>query len=382
MKATKNKKKNNKNRRKRQQNAQTQRRIVAPQNHVPQARVTPVAPVIRTYLPPPTQAASNNLVCNLSLTFLLTAILCLWFAQNSINAYWQQTYHQPSPIQSWSDNPIWRSGAQLQTWLIRHLASGGTFAAQSLPIETPSGPSATIAASPPTPTQATASDPAPIITAGHPEIHLHDGDMVLFAGDSMMEGIAPHLQRRLQREYGIASLNISKQSTGLAYPKIFDWPATIEQHLAQYPRIKVVAVFLGPNDPWDFPNPQGGTGYLKFQSPEWESVYRSRIRRIADAVAAHNARLIWLEIPPMRSNKLHSQMIYLNRIMADELRGRAFWLTTRQATGGQEDGSFGENLQHDGQTIRVRSKDGIHFTLKGQQILADHLGTHFIYRPQ
>lgn len=400
MKAPKSKKKSNKNKRRRQ-NAAVRANHVARNTAAAVAPASPSAashhaaapslraePAMRTYAPPPSLSQTHiRTVRSLSIAFAFTALICLWFAQNGINAYWQQTYHRPSPIQNWSNNALWRSGAILHGFLQQYLNSGFTqaaLAARSLPEPMPLAEASpnNVPAKPEPPSLPPSLEAAKTSlsnAADHPQVHLQQGDMVLFAGDSMMEGIAPHLQRRLQREHGIDSLNISKQSTGLAYPRMFDWPATIEQHLQQYPRIKVVAVFLGPNDPWDFPNPQGGSVYLKFQSPEWESVYRSRIRRIADAAAAHNARLIWLEIPPMRGSKLQSQMTYLNRIMADELRGRALWLPTAQATGGLPDGRFGENLEHEGRTVRVRSKDGIHFTLKGQQILADHLGSRFIY---
>lgn len=68
-----------------------------------------------------------------------------------------------------------------------------------------------------------------------------------------MQGVAPFVQKHLKQEYGVQSVNLSKQSTGLSYPNFFDWPKTIEQTLQKEPDIRVLVVFLGPNDPWDFP---------------------------------------------------------------------------------------------------------------------------------
>lgn len=79
-----------------------------------------------------------------------------------------------------------------------------------------------------------------------------------------MQGVAPFVQKHLKQEYGVQSVNLSKQSTGLSYPNFFDWPKTIEQTLQKEPDIHVLVVFLGPNDPWDFPM---GKKYLKFASP-------------------------------------------------------------------------------------------------------------------
>lgn len=112
-----------------------------------------------------------------------------------------------------------------------------------------------------------------------------------------MQGVAPFVQKHLKQEYGVQSVNLSKQSTGLSYPNFFDWPKTIEQTLQKEPDIRVLVVFLGPNDPWDFPM---GKKYLKFASPEWEAEYLNRVRRILDAASAHDVQVIWLGIPYMK----------------------------------------------------------------------------------
>ncbi|HCR6473330.1 TPA: DUF459 domain-containing protein, partial [Shigella flexneri] len=75
-------------------------------------------------------------------------------------------------------------------------------------------------------------------------IVLGQGDKVFFAGDSMMQGVAPFVERSLKKQYGIQSVNLSKQSTGLSYPKFFDWPNTIEQTLKQQTDIRLLVVFL------------------------------------------------------------------------------------------------------------------------------------------
>ena len=52
-----------------------------------------------------------------------------------------------------------------------------------------------------------------------------------------MQGVAPFVQKHLKQEYGVQSVNLSKQSTGLSYPNFFDWPKTIEQTLPKEPDI-------------------------------------------------------------------------------------------------------------------------------------------------
>ena len=45
---------------------------------------------------------------SLFVSILLSAVALTWFAQNSINAYWQQTYHENSPLEPLSEYAWWR----------------------------------------------------------------------------------------------------------------------------------------------------------------------------------------------------------------------------------------------------------------------------------
>ena len=197
---------------------------------------------------------------------------------------------------------------------------------------------------------------------------LRQGDVVFFTGDSLMQGVAPFVQQSLKQQYGIASINLSKQSTGLSYPNFFDWPLTIEQTFKENPNIRLMVMFLGANDPWDFPNPKGGA-YLKFQTPEWEAEYLNRVNRILDAAKQHNAQVIWLGMPYMKKKKLDDQMRYLDKLFAAHLKDKVFWIPTAGllSNGGAE---YSDSVEVGGKIVRYRSKDGIHFSVEGQKLLA------------
>lgn len=355
--------------------------------HIPVRQPKPQPPAALAHKP-----QSRRYAWALTAVMLCTGLFTVWFSQQSINAYWQQTYHRAGPLEALNRYAWWQSGARLQTaaneryqaltdWFAEHNARWQqSAAAADKGVQVARAHAAPLAqpnVKPPSETvkPLAADAPAP------DKVRLTAGNKVFFAGDSMMEGIAPHLQRRLRSEYGIQSVNLSRQSTGLSYPQFFDWPAVIEKQLQDDPDIKLLVVFLGPNDPWDFPNPQQpGSGYLKFQSPEWEQVYRQRIDRIAQAARRADVQLVWLGIPLMKGSKLNTQMRYLDGIMASELQGKAIWLPTDRLLGGSESGEYRDSIELDGRSVRVRSKDGIHFTLKGQQFLADHLATYIEYR--
>src|SRR5690606_4259438 len=74
--------------------------------------------------------------------------------------------------------------------------------------------------------------PLPALTAS--AVTLQAGDEVFFAGDSLMQGVAPHLANTLLKRFNIKSINLSRQSTGLAYPGFFNWPQTIQSTLESH----------------------------------------------------------------------------------------------------------------------------------------------------
>ncbi|HEZ4447124.1 TPA: DUF459 domain-containing protein, partial [Neisseria meningitidis] len=47
-------------------------------------------------------------------SILMSALIAVWFSQNPINAYWQQTYHRNSPLEPLAAYGWWRSGVALQ----------------------------------------------------------------------------------------------------------------------------------------------------------------------------------------------------------------------------------------------------------------------------
>ena len=74
---------------------------------------------------------------------------------------------------------------------------------------------------------------------------------ILFAGDSMMQGIAPLAIAELRKKYPAGLfVDLSQQSTGLSVNRYFDWPAKIQEESLKQ-GFNIVVIFLGPNDPWD-----------------------------------------------------------------------------------------------------------------------------------
>ena len=333
---------------------------------------------------------------SLFVSILLSAVALTWFAQNPINAYWQQTYHENSPLEPLSEYAWWRIGAdwQQKTYefsdgLKASLETEDALASEDSDIETTRPSENTenievsdnqkdsVASDAANNTDTTASEPSNQADQSATQVVLKKGNKVFFAGDSLMQGVAPFVQKSLKQQYGIESVNLSKQSTGLSYPKFFDWPKTIEETLQKHPEISVLAVFLGPNDPWDFPV---GKQYLKFASDEWAQEYLKRVDRILEAAHTHHVQVVWLGIPYMKKAKLDGQMRYLDKLLSEHLEGKIILIPTAHTLSGGED-RYTDSVNVNGKSVRYRSKDGIHFTAEGQKLLAEKIMEKLTFTP-
>lgn len=185
---------------------------------------------------------------------------------------------------------------------------------------------------------------------------------VLFAGDSMMQGLAPLVMRELKKRYpDWTSYDLSRQNTGLTVKRYFDWPDTIVQeiktaHLAP----TVVVIFLGPNDPWDIYEP--GL-HLKFPSKAWANRYAQRVDVILQAAKANGVYVLWVGLPAMKDARLQTGARLQNAIFSQ----RASLLKTDYLTIEPLIGCACAPYQQ----TRFRASDGIHFSGAGLHVIKD-----------
>lgn len=322
------------------------------------------------------------------IAFLVITIISLWIMQNSVIGYYQQTYHKNNDLNELKFYPWWQKGAQLGSQLNasinqinqnikdinqniitnfnENFAYDPTYLARKREQDKLLERKHQLAVQ-------KASKENQIKT----DFTLNDDDQVFFAGDSMMQGVAPHLQKWLSTKYSIKSVNLSKQSTGLTYNRFYDWNKTISDTLNSNSKIKILVIFLGPNDPWDMPNPEGGS-FLRFKSPQWESIYRSRIKNIIDTAHRHQVTVLWLTPPNMRRDKLNEQMIYLRELINDEVsKNHGYVIDTRTILGNNGNQFSETKTDTNEQKVKTRSSDGIHFSVQGQKIIAQKILAYF-----
>ncbi|MCU6244193.1 DUF459 domain-containing protein [Enterobacter asburiae] len=348
-------------------------------------------------------------------TYILLACLggMIWLNQQSLNQYWALHYHRESPwvaLQSswWKEGETVTDAAAIaeETYLKQLTLKSVVHADAPTRISIPSP------ASPSVPVKSTAVEtlppaqqvpenerelsrwiavsqsewaapvsdisgaksatPAPGVSSlydNQGKAVLPAGKKVLLTGDSMMEGVAPRVLHLLRSNHDTLGLNLSKRSTGLAYPGFFNWPVTIANTLAGDPDIGLLVVFLGPNDPWDMPVARGRS-YLKFRSDTWEREYRHRIEQILSLSQKYRIPVIWLLPPNMRKPSLNKNMAWLDTLYTSEVNAaRGITINVNTVFGYQGD-VFSPTIHLNGKRVHIRANDGIHYSPAGESLIA------------
>ncbi len=184
----------------------------------------------------------------------------------------------------------------------------------------------------------------------------------------MMQGIAPLVMSELAKTHpDWKTLDMSRQSTGLTVRRYFDWPSTIVQAITDK-QLTAVVIFLGPNDPWDIYEP--GTR-IRFPSKAWADRYAQRVDEILSAAKAHQVYVLWIGLPSMKEERLHTGASIQNAVFHQ--RSLAFgtdYLSTEPLIG---------YVNKPYERAALRSGDGIHFTGQGlhkiKQAVLDQLAT-------
>ncbi|AWX13677.1 hypothetical protein CEP49_03460 [Mergibacter septicus] len=186
---------------------------------------------------------------------------------------------------------------------------------------------------------------------------------ILIIGDSLMRQIGTSLERRLVKQ-GYKVTNLAKSSSGLVNKKFYNWQQVLANALQQDPNIGLIIAHFGANDTLAL---KVNNKVRQFYSKEWDQAYRQRLNEIVEQLRA-NQSLIWLSLPCMKPNGYNKKMQHLNRLMETTLNSRVIWLDTYSLVCSQ--GKYVETIMQAGKKLRVRIKDGIHFSLAGANLIA------------
>lgn len=183
----------------------------------------------------------------------------------------------------------------------------------------------------------------------------------------MAGGLAEGLGDVFAENAQIKVVDRSKGSSGFVREDFFNWPDEIKG-LIDAERPAVIVVMLGSND-----RQQMRVDAVLEQplTEAWTKQYEARSTALATAIQASKVPFIWVGQPSFRPKKMLSDMLAFNDI----------YRKTAESVGGtfvdiwegfvDENGAFVTNGPDiNGQTVRLRSSDGINVSKAGKRKMA------------
>lgn len=185
-------------------------------------------------------------------------------------------------------------------------------------------------------------------------------------GDSLGDGIWAGLYRKLPKADGYKVTKHSRVSTGLVRKDFYDWSKAVRKIVAKH-RVDVAIVMIGTNDRQTIV--QGGRHALR--SAKWEAIYKDRIDDLTQVLKDEGAEIYWVELPAMRSPRFGGDMRYFNSLFEERAQANGItFVDTWQRTLGGNGKYSAYGLDDSGRKRKMRTNDGIHFTMRGYIKLA------------
>ncbi|MFZ1078751.1 MAG: SGNH family hydrolase [Methylovirgula sp.] len=191
---------------------------------------------------------------------------------------------------------------------------------------------------------------------------------VAVMGDSLGLLLAQGLAESLSDRPEVGILRDAREDSGLVRDDFYDWTKAAHDLIASGQKINVAVMLIGSND--HQPLRDAGGSYDP-GTPKWQEIYAARVEAISVMFRDAKIPLLWVGLPIMKNDRLSSEMVALNDIYrAHASENGASFIDIWDAFG-DDRGQFSPyGPDVNGQVVRLRSLDGIHFTKAGAIKLA------------
>jgi uncharacterized protein len=169
----------------------------------------------------------------------------------------------------------------------------------------------------------------------------------------------------------VAILRKAKEDSGLVRDDFFDWTKTARELLASGEKVDFAVMLVGSNDRQVL---RDANGSYEPRTPEWLAAYAQRIEAIAAMFRDKKIPLLWVGLPIMKSEILSADAMAFNEFYrAYAEKAGASYLDIWEVFANESGQYTPVGPDINGQNVRLRAADGVHFTKAGARKLA-----HFV----
>jgi hypothetical protein len=178
---------------------------------------------------------------------------------------------------------------------------------------------------------------------------------------------APGIERALTAT-GLVTTRIQTAfGSGFTNPEVFDWQASLADHVRQF-RPEVTVALFGGYDwiPWIRDGAE-----LRPGTPDWEAAYRAEVDRAVATLTSDGGTVYWLGLPRVAIPEADAAMVHLNQVFR-ELPARhagVDFVDLGLVLAGPDGGYAAALPGTDGGPVPVRKDDGVHFLPAGADLI-------------
>jgi hypothetical protein len=186
---------------------------------------------------------------------------------------------------------------------------------------------------------------------------------VVVFGDSLAEALRDGLHEAYEDAVEIDVVNRTRGDSGLVRNDHYDWAKALADYLGANPKITLAVVMLGINDRQPI---REGEASHEFLSDRWREIYRDRVDALVKTLGERRVPLVWVGTPPVKNEKSSADLVALNDIYRERVqRAGGTYVDIWPGFVDDENRYAAVGPDTGGQTARLRSNDGVHFTGAG-----------------
>ena len=208
--------------------------------------------------------------------------------------------------------------------------------------------------------------PAPVpVEQAAPAPKTAPNTQVAVFGDSLASYLSKGLDQAFADIPDVEVIDRSRGDSGIVRKDVVDWPKAAEDYLKANPKTAYALFMVGVNDRQ--PLREGDQTYDPL-SEKWRELYISRIDAIIKVFADRKIPLVWVSLPPVRSDSLSRDLATINDIVRERVQKSGQTYVDVWPGFVDDRNRYTPNGPDvDGQDARLRTSDGIHFTNAGSR---------------
>lgn len=194
-------------------------------------------------------------------------------------------------------------------------------------------------------------------------------DTIVFAGDSIMVGLEQVLQKEFIKS-GYKCIPLAKVGTGFCRSDKFNWPSILA-NVVEKEKPDIVVICIGTNDGQVLWN---NGHFYAFNSPQWRNCYKNRLKDVISIVSQNGGHTIFISPPVLRNYQLAKNVSIVTDLIYDICQNTGTLFLDIRHVLADNNGHFQyTGLDIHGKMVTLRTKDGVHITNAGNEVLADYI---------